>query len=161
MNGFSTWLTSICAIVVIGVIVDIFLSDSRTGKFVKCVLASITLLVIVTPLSSLFSSGKLSFDYSEYSISIDEGYAQYITEQKTSVIEKSLSLQLEEEGIKGAEVNITLSLNNEEEIIDFVEINLSKSVIDEKFGHINRNDLVVDLVQKYLVIERDRVKVYE
>ena len=77
------------------------------------------------------------------------------------MIEKSLSLQLEEEGIKGAEVNITLSLNNEEEIIDFVEINLSKSVIDEKFGHINRNDLVVDLVQKYLVIERDRVKVYE
>ncbi len=160
MKNISTWLLSIFGIVIIGVIADLLLSSSKVSKLVRSVFASVTLLVIITPLTGLLSGDGISFDFTSHSVKIDEGYISYVTERKEDVIEHAIESQLKEEGIMGARVTVALVKMQEEYVIDLVEINLSESVIDEKFEHINRNDLVVDLVLKYLTIEKEKVRVY-
>ncbi len=160
MNGIVEWLLSICAVVIVGVVADIFLDGTKTGKFVRCALASVTLLVIVTPLATFFEKKEISFDFDEQYVSIDENYLKFVQTQKENLIGATLEKQLKEEGVVGADIIVTLENANEEEIIKLVEINLSKCVIDEKYEHINSNELVIKLIQNYINVPSERIVVY-
>jgi len=53
----STWLLSIAGIVVLGVLIELLLTDSHMSKFVRAIFGSFILLVIVAPLPTFFRSG--------------------------------------------------------------------------------------------------------
>ena len=62
----SAWLLGIAGIVVIGVIVEIILTDSPMSKFIRSIYGFFVLLVIVSPLPGFFRGGFEvggNFDY--------------------------------------------------------------------------------------------------
>ena len=77
-----------------------------------------------------------------------------------NAVEAALVGEIKNAGISGAAVKITRAGNGEKTKIVQVEINLADSVIDEKLGHINMNELAVTTVCKYLNIEKSKVVVY-
>lgn len=160
MSSISGWILSIFGVIVVSVAVDLLLGGTRIIKTVRCICACVTLLVIVTPIASLVSSGGSSFDFSHYEAEIDENYVKYVNGLKANALEKSLEKSLNDEGISNASVNVILSDDTINFTINLLEINLSESVIDEKFEHINRNDLIVDVVTKYVNIDESLVAVY-
>lgn len=52
----TVWITSIAAVIAFTVLVDVLLPEGQISKYVKGVLAVLTVTVVVSPLPSLFSS---------------------------------------------------------------------------------------------------------
>jgi len=53
----STWLLSIAGVVVVGVLVELLLTDSHMSKFVRAIYGFFILFVIISPLPELFGRG--------------------------------------------------------------------------------------------------------
>ena len=160
MQSLSGWLLSVFGAIVISVIIDLLFSGSKMSRFIRCICASVTLLIIVTPIASIQRGEELSFNFSSYSPTLDENYLSYIDREKAMLIEKEVENMLLESGVTGAKVRIELVNGDNESQLKTVEINLSESVIDEKFGHINRNEQVRKLVSKFLSVDESVVTVY-
>ena len=162
MSALAAWITAIFVAVVIAIGAELLFSDTRMSKFIRSVTAIVILLVIVMPIPALvknrFSIG--GDDTAENNMQLDESFIGFVDEKRINAVEAALAGELKNAGISGAAVKITRAGNGEKTKIVQVEINLADSVIDEKLGHINMNELAVTTVCKYLNIEKSKVVVY-
>ena len=141
---------------------ELLFSDTRMSKFIRSVTAIVILLVIVMPIPALVKNGFSigGDDTAENNMQLDESFIGFVDEKRINAVEAALVGELKNAGISGAVVKITRAGNGEKTKIVQVEINLADSVIDEKLGHINMNELAVTTVCKYLNIEKSKVVVY-
>ena len=162
MSALAAWITAIFVAVVIAIGAELLFSDTRMSKFIRSVTAIVILLVIVMPMPALvknrFSIG--GDDTAENNMQLDESFIGFVDEKRINAVEAALGGELKNAGISGAAVKSTRAGNGEKTKIVQVEINLADSVIDEKLGHINMNELAVTTVCKYLNIEKSKVVVY-
>lgn len=162
MSALAAWITAIFVAVVIAIGAELLFSDTRMSKFIRSVTAIVILLVIVMPIPALVKNGFSigGDDTAENNMQLDESFIGFVDEKRINAIEAALVGELKNAGISGAAVKITRAGNSEKTKIVQVEINLADSVIDEKLGHINMNELAVTTVCKYLNIEKSKVVVY-
>ena len=162
MSALAAWITAIFVAVVIAIGAELLFSETRMSNFIRSVTAIVILLVIVMPMPALvknrFSIG--GDDTAENNMQLDESFIGFVDEKRINAVEAALVGELKNAGISGAAVKITRAGNGEKTKIVQVEINLADSVIDEKLGHINMNELAVTTVCKYLNIEKSKVVVY-
>ena len=124
MKSISSWVISICVVIIIGVAVDIFLEGSKLAKTVKCMCACATLLLIVTPISALLTNKDISFSQYKYEYVVDEQYIKSVNEAKCKMLENSIENGLDEYGVSNAEVDIDIVDDNGESVINYIKINL-------------------------------------
>ena len=162
MSALAAWITAIFVAVVIAIGTELLFSDTRMSKFIRSVTAIVILLVIVMPIPALVKNGFSigGDDTAENNMQLDESFIGFVDEKRINAVEAALAGELKNAGISGAAVKITRDGNGEKTKIVQVEINLADSVIDEKLGHINMNELAVTTVCKYLNIEKSKVVVY-
>lgn len=162
MSALAAWITAIFVAVVIAIGAELLFSDTRMSKFIRSVTAIMILLVIVMPIPALVKNGFSigGDDTAENNMQLDESFIGFVDEKRINAVEAALAGELKNAGISGAAVKITRAGNGEKTKIVQVEINLADSVIDEKLGHINMNELAVTTVCKYLNIEKSKVVVY-
>lgn len=162
MSALAAWITAIFVAVVIAIGAELLFSDTRMSKFIRSVTAIVILLVIVMPIPALVKNGFSigGEDTAENNMQLDESFIGFVDEKRINAVEAALVGELKNAGISGAAVKITRAGNGEKTKIVQVEINLADSVIDEKLGHINMNELAVTTVCKYLNIEKSKVVVY-
>lgn len=162
MSALVAWITAIFVAVVIAIGAELLFSDTRMSKFIRSVTAIVILLVIVIPIPALVKNGFSigGDDTAENNMQLDESFIGFVDEKRINAVEAALVGELKNAGISGAAVKITRAGNGEKTKIVQVEINLADSVIDEKLGHINMNELAVTTVCKYLNIEKSKVVVY-
>lgn len=162
MSALAAWITAIFVAVVIAIGAELLFSDTRMSKFIRSVTAIVILLVIVMPIPALVKNGfSIGGDVTaENNMQLDESFIGFVDEKRINAVEAALVDELKNAGISGAAVKITRAGNGEKTKIVQVEINLADSVIDEKLGHINMNELAVTTVCKYLNIEKSKVVVY-
>lgn len=163
MNAVTTWILSIFAVIVVGVVVDLLFSGSRMAKTIKTVTATVTLLIMIAPIPVILKNGFTlkNGDITEFKLKTDENYLEYVNEKKLNVLERGAEKRLEEGGIRGAKVEIRATNESEEIKIVQVIINLSESVIDGNNEHINKNELAVELVSGFLNVGKGEISVYE
>lgn len=162
MSALAAWITAIFVAVVIAIGAELLFSDTRMSKFIRSVTAIVILLVIVMPIPALVKNGFSigGDDTAENNMQLDESFIGFVDEKRINAVEAALAGELKNAGISGAAIKITRAGNGEKTKIVQVEINLADSVIDEKLGHINMNELAVTTVCKYLNIEKSKVVVY-
>ncbi len=162
MSALAAWITAIFVAVVIAIGAELLFSDTRMSKFIRSVTAIVILLVIVMPIPALVKNGFSigGDDTAENNMQLDESFIGFVDEKRINAVEAALVGELKNAGISGAAIKITRAGNGEKTKIVQVEINLADSVIDEKLGHINMNELAVTTVCKYLNIEKSKVVVY-
>lgn len=162
MSALAAWITAIFVAVVIAIGAELLFSDTRMSKFIRSVTAIVILLVIVMPIPALVKNGFSigGDDTAENNMQLDESFIGFVDEKRINAVEAALAGELKNAGISGAAVKIARAGNGEKTKIVQVEINLADSVIDEKLGHINMNELAVTTVCKYLNIEKSKVVVY-
>lgn len=162
MTALSAWITAIFVAVVVTIGAELLFSDTRMSKFIRSATATVTLLIIVIPLQSLIKSGfsDTHDNVLEYNPTLDERYIEFVAEKRFAAVESALEVELEKAGISGAKAEISgKTVNGETEIVQ-VKINLTDSVIDEKLGHINMNELAVTTTCNYLGVEKSKVIAY-
>ncbi|MBR2968008.1 MAG: hypothetical protein IKC35_04460 [Clostridia bacterium] len=156
-----SWVMSILAVVALSVCADLLLGGRRIGKFVKSVFASLTILIIVSPLPNLLNA-ELNTDGFLFGkkVQIDENFVQYSSTQKACVLEEALVSELSRHGYKQTSVSISGQFDSEAKI-EFVSINLRNLVMDEKVSHINKYDAVTRIASEFLGVSKGAIAVYE
>ena len=162
MSALSAWVTAIFASVIITLGVELLFTDTRMSKFIRTVTATTTLLIIVMPIPSLIKSAISGNENNalDYRPQLDESYIDFVMGKRFDAVESALEAELEKAGISGAIAEIIGEADDGEAKIVQVKINLSNSVIDEKIGHINMNELAVTTTCKYLGIDKSKVVAY-
>ncbi|MDR0426901.1 MAG: hypothetical protein LBH24_07020 [Clostridiales bacterium] len=159
MKGIASWVLAIFVVVIIGLVVDILFSDSRMAKFMRTATACITVLLLVMPFPGLFKNG-FHFDAGtlmQYDYPPDAGYLNYADAYRSGRLAAGVAEALKNDGVSGAEVTVNATYAGAQANIVQVVINLDKVVIDQKKQHINKNELVVNLVGGYLQIDKSKV----
>ncbi len=151
----SGWVISILSLAVLSVIADLFL-NGRTGKFIKAIFASLTILVIIAPLPSIVRGIKTDFG----DIAIDNAFVEIALSERTDALCDGLVKYLESNGVSGAEISVTLKEGSVFDIKNVI-VNLQKAVIDKKYEHIDKCELVSELICSGLKISKGDVILYE
>ena len=160
MNDLTKWILSLLGAVVVGFIIELLFSETRLNKFFRYISATVTLLIVVSPIQSLFG-GNFSFNFNSSTITTDQNFVDFMLKKRIEILENHCVLSIENAGIKGAEVEITATANDSGEVeIELVQINLSRAVINGQTEHINSNEIALNAVYNYLKIDKNRIAVY-
>lgn len=109
----STWLLSIVGVVVLGVLIELVLSESGTSKFVKSIYAMVVLFVIISPLPKLIGQAE---SLQVGAPSINSELLQSINQTRKNQLEDLLEVRIG----RGAVVTLDVDLNS----MDFKILNV-------------------------------------
>ena len=143
MKFLTAWIMSILGIVILGTVVDLLLHKSRVKNIIRSVFATVSILIIVTPLPSLISNGP-NIDWNDImnEFEYDDNFLDYIDNEKISIMEKALIAAFESEGIKGLKIEITADTEGNDLIIKRITIDLSNSVMNCDSVNINKYEFI-------------------
>ena len=142
----NSWILSIVGIVCLGVIVDIFIPEGQTNKYIKSIFSLLIVFVIISPLPKFLNNG-LDFNsiINNVNTEIDLNFISNVNKQKTDAIKTMLIEKLENEKIQ---VNsIELTSNYMQEDFEILSIFVDISNIDEKIKNETKNSIIKIIVQ--------------
>lgn len=159
MSGISAWVMAIAGVCVLGVLVDLILPNGQTKKYIKGIFAFVVVLVVVSPLPSLFNKDfSLSNIFKEDdAMIIQEDFIFKVNKDRIESLENMIEADLSEQG--ASEIKVTLSANifTDKLKIDAVFVDLSRMVLSSNLEHKDINELVIKSVLKYVQIEKDSI----
>ena len=158
---FSAWVLSIVGIVLLTLVVDIVLPEGQTGKYIKSVLAIITVFVIASPVPTLLSgdidvSGVMS-DYD--AADVDEAFLQDLFETRMEAVKDTLESGFAEEGVSGVKIDISYEKDGYVFEIKKILLDTTDAVIDGSDKNINIKETVRGVTQNALDVPSDMVEV--
>lgn len=160
----SGWILSVVSVVVLTVLLDLFMAEGQTKKYIKGIMSIIVIAVIIAPVPKLINKEinvEEVFNANEYqSIEEDEAYFYRLMIAKYSQKEKSIELYLKDHGLKDCRVRINIyQYNGEIEIIN-VLVSLEKAVITSNDKNININEMIYEAVNKVTGVSKEFVIIY-
>jgi energy-coupling factor transporter transmembrane protein EcfT len=160
MSAVVSWITGILAMVVIGTILDIFLSEKKLGKVIRSVIASLIVLMIISPLPALFT-GLKSCTFQESDVTLDTDYLDYANKIKVRSLENGLADALDDKGYKNVGVEISAEVGMSEISISVVRLDISEMSLDIGIPNINKAERVKQLTAEFLKISSGKIMVLE
>lgn len=161
MSGISAYLLSIVGVVILLVIIDLILPDSKISKYIKSIAAVFVVAVIASPIVKLVNSnwdGHSLFVGGEYQI--DENILNNINQQNIEVLEDEITNYLTEQGFEGVEVMVSANFTENELKISYIYVNLCDLVINENLEHIDYYTKIKELITQQINIEGDKIIIY-
>ena len=160
MSGLPIWITSILAVVVIGVVVDLLMHGNRMHRFIRGVFGFVTLFIIVSPIPNLIKTG---FDFDNIfdfggSFELDQNYLNIINARKIRLLEQGVEDLLTTKGIAKTKVKITAQVNGAEITVQDATISIS----DDSFNNNDKENIILsitNIVAESLRIEIQQIRV--
>ena len=154
------YILSILGIVVAGVFIDIIIPSGTISKYIKSIYAIFVLAVIITPIIKFFNNNQgFNLQYQEYEI--NQNVINYIQTNKIATIENDITLELENEGLFNIDIIINYSIDNNELSINSCTINLENLVISSDNQHINKYEIIKEIVREYTNLTDEEMIFYE
>lgn len=146
------WILAVSSVCLISTVLELFLSEGTTKKYVVGFLRIGLILLMLMPLVRLIkNSDELSSVFQAEEVSMEGTTIQ--TDFFRTLAEKNLN-------DSGVECTIRLTENEKGEI-EFVDIYLQESVISEKDGNIYKNSkTVIDTIKTYLGVSEEKIRVW-
>ena len=155
MSKISTWLLSIIGVVLLGMLINIIIPDSQIAKYIKGVYSFVIIYVIISPIVSC-SNIITSFDFMSESFA-DENYLYSINSNRKDFMEKNIITQCEYRGIRGVNVDIVSHNSENKLILDKIYVYLQNIIIDENFEHIDKYQVLEDVIVSITKIEKENI----
>jgi len=159
LGAFTSWILSILGIVIIGTILDIFLSGKKLGKQIRSVLAALVVLMIISPIPLLLTSMQ-SCEGSFGQIELDDSFLEFANTQKVNALERGVVQAFANEGFRNVGVDIVATIDVNVRV-SFVTIDLSNLVLDSGVSSINRVGRARTMAAEFLNIDIHQVLVIE
>lgn len=154
------YILSILGIVVAGVFIDIIIPSGTISKYIKSIYAIFVLAVIVTPIIKFFNDNRgFDLQYQEYEI--NQNLINYIQTNKIEAMENNIILDLENEGLSNIDIIINYSIDNNELSINSCTINLENLVISSDKQHINKYEIIKQIVRENTNLTDEEMIFYE
>ena len=154
------YILSILGIVVAGVFIDIIIPSGAISKYIKSIYAIFVLAVIVTPIIKFFNDNRgFDLQYQEYEI--NQNLINYIQTNKIEAMENNILLDLEDEGLSNIDIIINYSIDNNELSINSCTINLENLVISSDKQHINKYEIIKQIVRENTNLTDEEMIFYE
>ncbi len=157
MNAFAAWGLSILGLAVVATIAEMLLPQGKLRTVIRSVVATVTALVMVTPLPDLIKNG-FSFDFGESgsaTVEQDEEYLEYIEEAKRTLIETAARQYLNEQGYD-AEIQVEIDGNF---TVKSVAVKFTETGITENDEHIHKSE-IKRLIADYFDIGEEAIMTY-
>ena len=149
----KTWILTVTVSCLILSVLGLLLPEGKTKKYVFGTLRMALLLVIASPVLSLFSGENNDF----FSIDTDLYSQQAVFDEQNNSL--FLCILCENE-LKKNGVDCTVSLTKEGENI-YADILVEEAVISEEEGNIYKNSkTVIDIATKYLPVDKEQIRVW-
>ena len=154
------YILSILGIVIAGVFIDIIIPSGTISKYIKSIYAIFVLAVIITPIIKFFNNNQgFNLQYQEYEI--NQNLINYIQTNKIATIENDITLELENEGLFNIDIIINYSIDNNELSINSCTINLENLVISSDNQHINKYEIIKEIVREHTNLTDEEMIFYE
>lgn len=154
------YILSILGIVIAGVFIDIIIPSGTISKYIKSIYAIFVLAVIITPIIKFFNNNQgFNLQYQEYEI--NQNLINYIQTNKIATIENDITLELENEGLFNIDIIINYSIDNNELSINSCTINLENLVISSDKQHINKYEIIKEIVREHTNLTDEEMIFYE
>ena len=161
MTFVSGWIMSILGIVVLGTIVDLLMTKSRLKNVIRTVFATVSVLVIITPIPSIVENGfDISFSDILGGIELDQNFLEYADKMKIDAMKEAIEAALESEGISGAKAELSAEVNDNRIIVKRVVIDLSDSVIKDNLANINKYEFIKERVKSFTNNQEVEIIIY-
>lgn len=151
----SSWILSIVGIVCLGVIIDIFIPEGQTNKYIKGIFSLLIVFVIISPLPKFLNNDfNLNKILNEVNTEVDLNFISNINKQKAKAITDLIVAELKNENIElnGLEINCNY-LQEEFEIMSiFVDI----SNIKEENKNETKN-LIIKIIVNNININKEKI----
>ncbi len=154
MSSFAAWGLTLLGLAVICTIAEMLLPQGKTRVVIRSVMATIAVLVIVTPLPNLIKNG-FDFDLTEDTIKLDAEYIKYSDDKRGEYSARAAELYLNQNGYDGIEVSVQMDGYK----VKSVTAKISDSGIMQNGEHINNSE-IKKLLAEYFGIEKEAVMAY-
>lgn len=160
MVYISSWIISILVVVLFGVLVEVILPNGKLSKIIKCVIATLTMLVIISPIKKI-DLHNLNFQNYFQEIVIDNNFINERNEEQISYIEKNIEDNLEKNGYLQVSVKIDGSYSSSGINIKFIYVDLGRLVISQESQNINKYNNIMGIIKSIVEVEEEQVIFYE
>ena len=148
-------MLSITGIVVVGVLIELLLTDSIMSKFIRAVYAFFILFVIVSPLPAFFSG---DFDWNNQ-LEYDWGLINTINTNSSQAAQARVERALEQSNISGTIVTITSERDNPAFRVDQVFVNAWNAQYTGSRVNINLQAEIIRIVRASLNVTEEQIVV--
>ena len=150
MTFISGWIMSILGIVVLGTVVDLLMTKSRLKNIIRSVFATVSVLVIITPIPSIIDNGfDISFSDMIGGIELDESFLEYADKMKIDTLKNAIESALDNDGISGVKIELSARVETNEIIVERVIVDLSDSVMNGDSVNINKYEFIKERVKSF------------
>lgn len=154
MSSFAAWGLTLLGLAVISTVAEMLLPQGKTRNVIRSVMATIAVLVIVTPIPQLLEHG-IHFDFSSDAVVTDSEYLEYVDKIKSDTVGAAASEFLKSKGYEGMEVTVALDgWTVKSASAKFVDTGMTGND-----AHIHKSEITV-LLAEYFGIEKEAVMVY-
>ncbi|MGN1227948.1 MAG: stage III sporulation protein AF [Christensenellales bacterium] len=162
MNAFTIWLLSVVGIVILGVLIDVILPEGSINKYIKAVFAFVVILVIISPLTKL-NSVDVSLEnlLNQSEMQLDEDYIFSLNKKILDQLNTNIIRDASKYGLNNVEVEFVSEIDSFQLKINEVNIFLYNLVIDKNYEHIDKYQILYDIVKTYIKIDKEKINFYE
>ncbi|MDE5563378.1 MAG: stage III sporulation protein AF [Clostridiales bacterium] len=154
MNSFAAWGLTLLGLAVICTVAEMLLPQGKTRGVIRSVMATLAVLVIVTPLPNLIKNG-FDFDFTSDTVKLDTEYIKYSDNKRGEYVAGAAELYLKQKGYDGIEVSVQLDGYK----VKSVTAKIYDSSIMQNGQHINNSE-IKKLLAEYFGIEKEAVMAY-
>ena len=154
MSSFAAWGLTLLGLAVICTIAEMLLPHGKTRGVIRSVMATVAVLVIVTPLPNLIKNG-FNFDFTEDTVRLDNNYIEYSTQKRGEYLARAAQDYLAQSGYDGVEVTVVMDGYK----VKSVSAKIAQSSIKPNDAHIHNSE-IKKLLADYFGIEKEAVMAY-
>ncbi len=154
MSSFAAWGLTVLGLATVTTVAEMLLPQGKTRKVIRSVFASLTALVMITPVPSLIKNG-VDFDFVNDSVTTDAQYLEYVESQKARLLSSAAENYLKNNGYEGVNINVELDgFKVKKAIVEF-----DRTGMTDNDGHINKSE-IIGLIADYFDIGKEAVMTY-
>lgn len=150
------WVLNLVGVSLMGILLEILLPTGKTNKYIKGVLALVTVYVVVSPIIKIFNNEISIKNFFTTDIVIDEEFIFKTSQSYFEKEEKRLEDILEKNGIENVKVNIVQSINSQNKI-EFVKICTKNMTLKKDYSNIDIIGKIEEIVKSRLKIDSGRI----
>ena len=158
MSGFSGWVLSIVGMCVLSVLIELILPEGQTRKYINAIYSFFLIVVIIAPLPKLVRG---DFDFEKIitteEVELQEDFIYQMNRNKLDTLSDEIENELKERGVEGVQVMISADIFSNNLVIEAVFVDLFDLVIRDESQHINTHEIIVEVVQKFVDVEKENI----
>ncbi|MDE5593896.1 MAG: stage III sporulation protein AF, partial [Clostridiales bacterium] len=154
MSSFAAWWLTLLGLAVICTVAEMLLPQGKTRGVIRSVMATLAVLVIVTPLPNLIKNG-FDFDFTADTVKLDAEYIKYSDDKRGEYVARAAELYLKQNGYDGIDVSVQMDGYK----VKSVTAKISDSSIMQNGEHINNSE-IKKMLAEYFGIEKEAVMAY-